>query len=141
MPTAPALAEGEVQIVRKAEDADGDAVKVDLYYDADERPGGEVLLAEGLPAEGRLPWTVPGAKPVPADLSSNGTVDAPDLLQLALHWEANTQAAPGYRIMARAFNAKGAMDQARSPGAWLTPDTLPATREGLLRLMEGWKSR
>ena len=140
-PAKPTFAVGEVALRWETMDADGDPVTVDLYCDTDERPGGEILLASGLPGSGVLHWLAPGAdkQSISADVSGDGAVGAEDLLRLARAWQGGEATGAGFTIMARAFDARRAMDQKRSAGVILVPEALPATREGLLRLIQDWK--
>jgi len=112
-----AVAAPEVLVAWQAEDADGDPVTVDLYYDADGVKGGAVLIGSGLPASGSLLWTPPGVmkQSAAADLSGNGTIDGEDLFVIASRW-LEEPSGPRYRIFARAYDSKLAVGDAMSDG-------------------------
>ncbi|MBE7558132.1 hypothetical protein HS125_03965 [bacterium] len=137
-----ALAGPSVEIVWLATDDDGDPVTVDLYYDEDNRPGGLILIAEGLPASGSYSWTPPLAKPggVKTDLNGDGRVAAEDLLRMAERWGLGPGTAASYRVFARAYDDKNAMGATYGPGTVFVTDELWCDVEGLYLLIQAWHS-
>jgi hypothetical protein len=134
-----AIAMPLVTIAWEADDIDGDAVTVDLFYDTDDIEGGALPIVMDQPESGFMTWEPPGAGEAMAsvDLSGDGLVDAEDLFILASRWYDLTEAAR-YRIFARAWDEKGAIGEAFSPGEIIVPAGLPTNVQGLLQLLREW---
>lgn len=135
-----ALAEPAVTIRWTAQDSDGDPIAVDLYYDEDGVKGGEILIAEGLPAEGDLSWTPP-LTALPTGLDQNGDLylDHRDLFHMAAGWQASPTG--GVHIFGRARDSKGAIGEAFSPGPAFAADSALLTAESLMAARERWHQR
>ena len=121
-------------------DPDGDPVLVDLYYDTDGIEGGSTLIAEGLPEEGTMIWeppVAPGAG-LSFDLSGDGYLSAEDLFLLAGRWQADVEGTR-YWIFGRAWDSKGAIGEAFSPGAIMVPEEMPGIYEVFLDLLREWR--
>jgi len=136
------VADPSIDIAWHAEDANGDDLTVDLYYDADGVKGGAILIAEGLSASGSIKWTPPVSKTVGdnIDLTGDGRISHRDVFALAGLWEKNS-AVGGYRIFARAWDDKGAMGESFSDGCVIVEGDLPAGRSRLIGILEQWPAR
>ncbi|MBE7559017.1 hypothetical protein HS125_08735 [bacterium] len=131
-----------VRIGWRAGDPDGGPLRVDLYYDADAYPGGEVLLQSGLPGTGVLEWTPPrGHVGVPSlDLTADGRLLFDDLFQLALAWGVPLRGGAAYRIFARVWDDKNAVGTDYSDGLVIVSEKIPPDGGGLLELIENWRT-
>jgi hypothetical protein len=138
-PSSDVLALGPVGIEWEAEDADGDPVTVDLYYDTDRTPGGAVPIEFDLPETGFITWIPPTLNETAfsPDFDGNGIVSAEDLFILASKWRAESDNSDRYVIFARAW-AKGTTGEAFSNGNVIVPAEYPTGEEGLLQLMGQW---
>jgi hypothetical protein len=132
----PAL--GPVTIQWEAEDADGDPVTVDLYYDTDRTEGGAVPISGGLPATGAISWTPPGLPDgiLDPDYNGDGLVAAEDLFHLASKWQQET-GEKRFVIFARAW-ARGTVGEDFSDGDIIVPSEFPTDMNGLLELLGQW---
>ncbi len=132
-----------VRLSWRSSDADGDALRVDLYYDPDDYPGGEILIQAGLAGTGSLDWTPPRSfVPIaPADLNGDGILGTADVFQLALHWGVPLRGGMSYHIFARVWDSKNAVSTDTSRGSVLVAPSIPGDVNGLLDMLDRWDGR
>jgi hypothetical protein len=138
-PSSDVFALGPVGIEWEAEDADGDPITVDLFYDTDRIEGGATPIEFDLPETGFITWTPPTLNETAfsPDLDGNGIVAGEDLFILASKWYTETGESERYVIFARAW-ANGTTGETFSDGDIIVPLEYPTDEKGLLELMRQW---